>query len=148
MTNSAPILFVTRDDDPDAKAWLTTLRAALPEADILSFAAANNKQRQHCEVAIVAAADTDKLSSLPKLRWVQSLWAGVESLLACAALDEVLIVRKLPYRAMVRERDQLCLGRVVETRMRVERPLPVGRNAITVRATLSLRGQTSRIRSV
>lgn len=93
MTNSAPILFVTRDDDPDANAWLTTLRAALPEADILSFAAANNKQRQHCEVAIVAAADTDKLSSLPKLRWVQSLWAGVESLLACAALDEVLIVR-------------------------------------------------------
>lgn len=89
----APVLFVTRDGDPDAADWLDALRAAMPDITLMSFAEAPAEARQHCEVAVVAVADTDKLAQLPALRWVQSLWAGVESLLACPALDDVAIVR-------------------------------------------------------
>ncbi|MDO6461514.1 glyoxylate/hydroxypyruvate reductase A [Granulosicoccaceae sp. 1_MG-2023] len=87
------VLFISRDNDPEAGQWLTALQAALPQTRLLSFEQADADARTTAQVAIVAVADTDKLSALPALRWVQSLWAGVESLLACPALANTPIVR-------------------------------------------------------
>ncbi len=48
---------------------------------------------QHAEVAIVANPDPSELSRLPSLKWVHSLWAGVERLVRELADESVAIVR-------------------------------------------------------
>ncbi|WP_288960911.1 NAD(P)-dependent oxidoreductase, partial [uncultured Sulfitobacter sp.] len=44
------------------------------------------------EVAIVANPDPEQLQNMPNLKWVQSLWAGVENLVHTLP-DEVAVVR-------------------------------------------------------
>jgi len=73
---------------PDAETrWLEALRAALPDETITSGA---NPQ---AEIAIVANPPRGVLASLPNLAFVQSAWAGVDSLLDDPDLPRVPIAR-------------------------------------------------------
>ncbi|SFH63102.1 2-hydroxyacid dehydrogenase [Albimonas pacifica] len=65
-----------------APAWLDALRAALPEARILPFAETTPEDRAAARVALAADPDPAELAALPALEWVQSLWAGVERIVA------------------------------------------------------------------
>ena len=76
------IPFVSRIGDADAAAWLQALAAALPGHRVAPLAQLDAAERQAARVAIVANPDPRDLRSLPNLQWVQSLWAGVERLLA------------------------------------------------------------------
>ena len=60
--------------------WLPALRAALPAETLLDSRA--NADLAAIDVAIVANPPPGALAGLPRLRLVQSLWAGVEKLLA------------------------------------------------------------------
>ena len=60
--------------------WLPALRAALPAEKLLDSRA--NADLAAIDVAIVANPPPGALAGLPRLRLVQSLWAGVEKLLA------------------------------------------------------------------
>jgi glyoxylate/hydroxypyruvate reductase len=62
--------------------WLPALRTALPGETLLTEPAAAGA----ADVAIVANPPPDALARLPNLRLVQSLWAGVEKLLADATI--------------------------------------------------------------
>lgn len=90
---SVAIPFVHRES-PEAEAvWLNALRAALPEIEICSLDVLTASQRADVEVAIVADPDPAELATLPNLKWIHSLWAGVERLVTELPDDGVGIVR-------------------------------------------------------
>jgi len=78
----AVIPFVAGKKQDQIDFWLEVLQAALPDYQVLLFDQVTEAQRAEVEVAIVADPEPAKLALLPKLKWVQSLWAGVEGLLA------------------------------------------------------------------
>ena len=73
--------------------WLAALRDQLPECDIVRFDQLSESQRGDVEIAIVANPDPAEIKQLPNLVWVQSLWAGVERLLAEIPNAEFKIIR-------------------------------------------------------
>lgn len=76
-----PIAFCHQLPSADARAWREALSAADPQLPIVDVAELSAEQRARVEVALVANPDPAALAGLPGLRWVQSLWAGVDSLL-------------------------------------------------------------------
>ena len=60
--------------------WLPALRAALPDETLLDRR--EGVEAEAIDIAIVANPPAGALAGLPRLRLVQSLWAGVEKLLA------------------------------------------------------------------
>ena len=75
------IPFVGRLPKAEAKSWQQHLAALLPEADIRLFSELTTSQYTQCQVAIVANPDPADLQKLPSLRWVHSVWAGVERMM-------------------------------------------------------------------
>jgi len=78
----AIIPFIAGEKQDQIDFWLEVLQAALPDYQVLLFDQVTKAQRDEVEVAIVADPEPAALALLPKLKWVQSLWAGVEGLLA------------------------------------------------------------------
>lgn len=74
------ILLATNFDASGRRQWLDLLRAALPGETIVDERAAGDAEA--IDIAIVANPLPGALRGLPKLRLIQSLWAGVERLLA------------------------------------------------------------------
>lgn len=85
--------FVHSLTDDDAGRWTETLHIAIPEVDIREIGTLSDVERAAAEVAIVANPNPIDLTALPNLRWVQSLWAGVERLLDAVPDPTVEIVR-------------------------------------------------------
>lgn len=74
-----PVLPFVSDISPESKeAWLTHLQAALPEVEIVAYD--DVSVPTNTEVAIVANPNAKLLANMQNLKWVQSLWAGVETL--------------------------------------------------------------------
>ena len=80
-------------DAASTRAWLGALQAALPEVRIVAFDALTADDKAASAVAIVANPSPADLSQLPRLRWVHSVWAGVERLVADCARASVTVVR-------------------------------------------------------
>jgi glyoxylate/hydroxypyruvate reductase A len=74
------ILLATNFDADEQAQWLALLRAALPGESIVIDRVPGDAET--IDVAFVANARPGALLGLPKLRLIQSLWAGVERLLA------------------------------------------------------------------
>ena len=87
------IPFVTQPTNQEENAWLSALRPLLSDYDVLLLSVLNSKQRNDATVAIVANPHPTALAALPNLKWVQSLWAGIEQLLAESKDSEFAIVR-------------------------------------------------------
>ncbi|OLP54366.1 glyoxylate/hydroxypyruvate reductase A [Rhizobium rhizosphaerae] len=77
-----PIALVTRSPAEEEAGWLAALRRAMPGERIETLSALSAAERAEVEIAIVANPDPAALRALPKLVWIQSLWAGVERLVA------------------------------------------------------------------
>lgn len=78
---------------PFAEAWRAALQAALPEERVVPIEALGAEERLNCDVAIVANPEPRDLHALPKLKWVHSVWAGVERLVEDLQGSPVEIVR-------------------------------------------------------
>lgn len=76
-----------------AAEWVAALQAAMPDETVVPFAELDAAARQQCTVAVVANPRPEDLRGLPQLRWVHSVWAGVERLVAELAGTELQIVR-------------------------------------------------------
>jgi glyoxylate/hydroxypyruvate reductase len=74
------ILLATNFDADGRRHWLELLRAALPGETIVDERVSGDAEA--IDIAIVANPLPGALLGLPKLRLIQSLWAGVERLLA------------------------------------------------------------------
>ncbi|ACA17941.1 D-isomer specific 2-hydroxyacid dehydrogenase NAD-binding [Methylobacterium sp. 4-46] len=88
-----PIAFVGSLDAREEAAFLAALRAALPEESLVPFRALTPAQREAVRVAVVANPDPAEVARLPRLAWIQSLWAGVERLVRDLGAAGVPIVR-------------------------------------------------------
>ncbi|WP_419903714.1 2-hydroxyacid dehydrogenase [Kiloniella sp.] len=80
------ILLLTSVPSEEETMWLNSLRASLPEEDIVLQDQVRDKEA--VDLAIVANPPQGVLSTLPNLKWIQSLWAGVDALLDDPTLPE------------------------------------------------------------
>lgn len=87
------IPFVAQLSDGETTAWLEVLREVLPGYEIAALADCSPQQCAASQMAIVANPNSAGLNKLPNLRWVQSLWAGIEQLLLETRHRNVAIVR-------------------------------------------------------
>ncbi len=87
------ILLLTSVPREEEAMWLNSLRASLPKEEIvLPDQVTNNGS---VDLAIVANPPQGILSTLPNLRWIQSLWAGVDALLDDPTLPEAVPLVRL-----------------------------------------------------
>lgn len=78
----ARISLVTRLSPEAEQLWAQHLRTAMPDEAIGIFRDMTGAERAKTDIAIVANPNPADLLQLPGLVWVQSLWAGVERLVA------------------------------------------------------------------
>ena len=86
-----PIALIGRFAPGEEQLWLDVLSRALPEERLLTIDAIADPAE--VELAIVANPDPAVMRRFGALTWVQSLWAGVEKLLAEPAFGHLPIVR-------------------------------------------------------
>jgi glyoxylate/hydroxypyruvate reductase A len=87
------IALVSRIRVDQESGYLCALATAMPDEKITLFRSMNTAQRARTRIAIVANPDPADVAALPNLVWVQSLWAGVERLVAAWPADGPPIVR-------------------------------------------------------
>jgi glyoxylate/hydroxypyruvate reductase len=88
------ILLATRLSPDDQALWLGLLQAALPNE---RFVTTRDAGTDHLiDIAVVANPPVGALQDLPNLRFIQSLWAGVETL-----LNDVTVPQETPSARMV-----------------------------------------------
>ena len=88
------ILLTGRFDAGERDEWLTLLRAALPDETLVLEADAD------VDIAIVANPPRSALQGLPKLALIQSLWAGVDKLLADDSISAQVPIARMVDPAM------------------------------------------------
>ncbi len=93
------ILLTGSFDDGERDSWLQALSAALPEACWLDLAQARAAP-QDVAAAVVANPAPGSLQGLPKLRLIQSLWAGVDRLLLDRTLPSGVPIARMVDPAM------------------------------------------------
>ncbi|EKS72452.1 D-isomer specific 2-hydroxyacid dehydrogenase NAD-binding protein [Burkholderia sp. SJ98] len=89
----ATIAFLSRMSAEYQAPYLAALRSALPEETIQPLQALTPAQRALTTIAIVANPAPEDVAALPKLLWIQSLWAGVEQLVAGLPAGSPPVVR-------------------------------------------------------
>lgn len=108
------VAFIAPSEDPQL--WLPLLQAALPEARWWVYPQLPND----VGYAVVANPPLGVLASLPKLVFVQSLWAGLDGLLKDPLLPKVPIAR-LVDPEMTREMAETALTCVLMAHRQVYR---------------------------
>jgi glyoxylate/hydroxypyruvate reductase A len=87
----SPLLLVTSLPTAEEAAWREALGAAMPGERIASVS--DGAPVGAAEIAIVANPPLGSLAGLPNLRWIQSLWAGVDRLVLDDTLPDVPVRR-------------------------------------------------------
>lgn len=87
------IALVSEMTDTDEALWLQVLGDALRQEPVVSFRQLTAESCADIDIAIVAGPNPDNLAKLPNLKWVHSLWAGVERLVAEYGNAGIPIVR-------------------------------------------------------
>ncbi|TCS44033.1 2-hydroxyacid dehydrogenase [Reinekea marinisedimentorum] len=89
-----PIIpFVHRITENEEARWISELNAHWPGCEVRPLRQLSNAQIDAASVAIVANPDPEDLNQLPNLKWVHSLWAGVENLVQHWHRTDIPIVR-------------------------------------------------------
>lgn len=89
------ITFIGQIPTKDKLAWLNNITPLLENISIVPYEDLTSEQKLTIEVAIVANPDPKELLELKNLRWVQSLWAGVDKMLLELPKAEFGIVRMI-----------------------------------------------------
>ncbi|HMZ02849.1 MAG TPA: glyoxylate/hydroxypyruvate reductase A, partial [Burkholderiaceae bacterium] len=88
-------------DDDERDTWLAALQAAVPRARwTVDHGEAEPRWPVSIEVAVVANPPPGRLQGLPRLRLIQSLWAGVDRLLADTTLPAGIPIARMIDPAM------------------------------------------------
>jgi len=92
--NNQIIAFCSQVSQSEKQPWLEEINQNLSEKVVLvPFNQLSEVQKRHIELAVVANPNPDELDQLVNLNWVQSLWAGVENLVANLSNKSVKIVK-------------------------------------------------------
>jgi glyoxylate/hydroxypyruvate reductase A len=100
------ILFASKSEDPGD--WLPRLRQALPRDEFFL------QPRDDIDVALVATPPEGTFQALKKLKLVQSLWMGVERLLADPAYPKGVPLARLVDPGMVAAMSESVLAHVLD----------------------------------
>jgi glyoxylate/hydroxypyruvate reductase A len=73
--------------------WQAALNKHLSHSTITPLSELSAEEQANAEVAVVANPDPQDLLRLPKLKWIQSLWAGVEKIIPLAKAQNLQLVR-------------------------------------------------------
>lgn len=73
------IALVTQLCETENNQWLSILNDSMGD-DVKLLHTMTASEKRACDIAIIANPKVDDIKQLPNLIWVQSLWAGVESL--------------------------------------------------------------------
>jgi glyoxylate/hydroxypyruvate reductase A len=92
------VLLAGSFDAAEREAWWQALQAAAPQCEWQRDDAPFDAER--IEVAVVANPRPGALAGLPRLRLIQSLWAGVDKLLADATLPAAVPLARMVDPAM------------------------------------------------
>lgn len=87
------IPFISRIGAEEEEAWIEALNKELSSCTVVSYSKSRSEEFSLSEVALVANPNPQDLRALPKLRWVQSLWSGVEALIETARSQDFALVR-------------------------------------------------------
>ena len=87
------IALVTRMTADAEQLWLTALSQKLPGETIIPFRDFDDAARKKVDIAIVANPDPADIARLPGLKWIHSVWAGVERLVSELGENGLPIVR-------------------------------------------------------
>ncbi|WP_025899580.1 2-hydroxyacid dehydrogenase [Sneathiella glossodoripedis] len=87
------IAFAGQIEETEKCHWISRLSKKIPLADIIAVEDLTVDQRDLVEIAIVANPDPETLSVLPNLKWVHSVWAGVERMIEQLADQNLMITR-------------------------------------------------------
>jgi len=104
------VVFVSSEVEPAR--WLPPLAKALPEMRFEVWPEVADAQA--IDVALVAAPTTGVLGRFPNLRFIQSLWMGVDGLLADPTLPRGVPIARLIDPGMVAAMSETVLARVLE----------------------------------
>ena len=104
------IAFVAQEEDPQR--WLPQLAAALPQDRFVIWPEIGDAAQ--VEVALVAKPPPGALAGLPGLKLVQSLWMGVDGLLADPTLPRRAPIARLVDPGMVAAMSETVLARVLD----------------------------------
>ncbi|SFB34231.1 glyoxylate/hydroxypyruvate reductase A [Rhizobium sp. NFR07] len=87
------IALVTRMPEDVEQLWLASLSQKMPGETIVPFRQLDEASRATVDIAIVANPDPADISQLPGLKWIHSVWAGVERLVGELGGSRLPIVR-------------------------------------------------------
>ena len=99
-------------DAAERSQWLQALSAAMPEAVWLDLPAAR-ADAANVQAALVANPPPGSLQGLPALGLIQSLWAGVDRLLADATVPSAVPIARMVDPAMNAAMAQIALWAVL-----------------------------------
>lgn len=87
------IAFVGQIPEDEMRGWTRRLSALLPDETITPFAELSDEGKTKAELAIVANPDPAEIAALPNIKWIHSVWAGVERMMAELSDVDAPIVR-------------------------------------------------------
>jgi len=85
--------FISTLPKADIDQWLKILKKKLPKERIVKFSSLKKSDYKKIDIAIVANPDPLEVKQLVNLRWIQSVWVGVEKLVESFKDEKVKIVR-------------------------------------------------------
>ena len=85
--------FISMLPRADIDQWLKILKKKLPKERIVKFSSLKKSDYKKIDVAIVANPNPTEVKKLENLKWIQSVWVGVEKLVESFKGDRVKIVR-------------------------------------------------------
>ena len=106
------ILLIGNFSDAQYAIWRSHLLLHLPQNESL-VVATQEHDKSAVEIALVANAPVGPLSHLPNLRFVQSLWSGVERLLSDATLPSNIPIARLVDPAMAQTMVECAIAHVL-----------------------------------
>ena len=77
----------------DIDQWLKILKKKLPKERIVKFSSLKKSDYKKIDIAVVANPNSNEVKQLANLRWIQSVWVGVEKLVESFKSERVKIVR-------------------------------------------------------
>jgi glyoxylate/hydroxypyruvate reductase A len=85
--------FISMLPKADIDQWLKILKKKLPKERIVKFSSLKKADYKKIDVAIVANPNPTEVKKLVNLKWIQSVWVGVEKLVESFKGEKVKIVR-------------------------------------------------------
>jgi glyoxylate/hydroxypyruvate reductase len=105
------ILLIGELSDAKYEIWRSHLSLHLPQNEV--FVQANHEyDKRAVEVALVANPPAGSLASLPNLRFIQNLWAGVDRLLSDASLPPDIPIARLVDPTLTRAMVECAIAHV------------------------------------